>query len=303
MLAYHNEMSGRFKLTVRNGDGSLKLESGWSDNVITNVGLNRAITANAIWGAGVGSGTAPELPTDTALGALIGKSDEAGPGDSRSTAVVGSAVSPYYSKIIAVNRFPQGRATGNISEVGMYSRDDEILWSRTLVKDTEGAPVTITVLADEILDVTYECRVYPQETPIIGTVTLGGVSHTYKLVAQNLDSPTHAEPLIYGFRSTSIPGVAYAYTGGISAPPANEPSGTAAVSAQVVLAAYITGTYTQSGTFSFNPGVGTMSIKSFSARLMARFAYSAIELTPAYVKAAAIKLDLTLIYKWGRRIL
>src|SRR5690606_33028436 len=49
------------------------------------------------------------------------------------------------------------------------------LFSRALILDDEGNPTTITVLEDEFLDVSYEFRVYPPESDVMGQVNIGGV--------------------------------------------------------------------------------------------------------------------------------
>ena len=77
--------------------------------------------------------------------------------------------SPYYGYKIFTFRFNQGIAAGNISEIGVgWSGTTPLqLFSRTLIKDINGDPTTITVLADETLDVIYELRLYAPETDLI----------------------------------------------------------------------------------------------------------------------------------------
>lgn len=69
---------------------------------------------------------------------------------------------PYYMWLRSTYRFGEGVAAGNISEIGLGWANAN-LWNRALVKDSNGNPTTITVLADEYLDVITEIRVYPQE--------------------------------------------------------------------------------------------------------------------------------------------
>lgn len=77
--------------------------------------------------------------------------------------------SPYYGYKIFTFRFNQGIAAGNISEIGVgWTGTTPLqLFSRTLIKDINGDPTTITVLADETLDVIYELRLYAPETDLI----------------------------------------------------------------------------------------------------------------------------------------
>jgi len=52
-----------------------------------------------------------------------------------------------------------------------------------LILDAEGSPTTISVGADQFLDVTYEFRFYPKTTDDTGTVTLtGSVGGTYDYI-------------------------------------------------------------------------------------------------------------------------
>lgn len=152
-------LEGRYKLTVRDAKTlAVNHETPWFENVITNGGLNQLGTGGGMAGCAVGSGTTPEQPTDTSLSATIARTATI-----LSTTYPSSTVEPYYFSALRTFRFAEGAAAGNISEVGiLYNNASPFpLFSRSLVKDEDGDPVTITVQPNEILDVSYECRTYP----------------------------------------------------------------------------------------------------------------------------------------------
>lgn len=82
--------------------------------------------------------------------------------------------------IKAVYTFGAGSIAGNVSEVGTFfdSGNGATMFSRELVRDLSGNPTTVTVLADEYLEVRYEFRVYPSIVPDVRTVNLLGVDYT-----------------------------------------------------------------------------------------------------------------------------
>jgi hypothetical protein len=147
-------------------------------NLITDIGLNRMGTnADYLGRCYVGSSSAVPVVTDTAMGNLIAWTATI---STSSTGI--HSTSPYYAWVIKTYRFAEGVAAGNLSEVGIGYLDGTYnrTFSRALIVDALGDPTTITVLSDETLDVTYECRLYPKETDDTGSVTLtGNIGGTY----------------------------------------------------------------------------------------------------------------------------
>jgi hypothetical protein len=150
-------LAGRFKLTMTNvTDGSVR-ETEWFDNIVTDSGLNGIGTTNMVARCYVGTGSTTPADTDTALTSFLAANSSGG------TPVSAASVSsPYYSKNTMVYRFAAGVAAGNISEIGIAPSGTvpQPLFSHALVLDGGGSPTTVTVLSDEILDVTYEIRAY-----------------------------------------------------------------------------------------------------------------------------------------------
>jgi hypothetical protein len=107
----------------------------------------------------VGSGSTPPANTDTALVTFV-----ASTGSVHSSSSGTALSSPYYGYTRKTFRFFAGTATGNLTEVGIgWQSGTGGLFSRSLIKDELGDPTTITVLSDEVLDVTYELRSYADE--------------------------------------------------------------------------------------------------------------------------------------------
>lgn len=131
------------------------------DNIITNTGMNHlGSTSVYLNNCHVGTGTATEQTTDTALGTFVfGKAYDADVSKSYNN-YSGSA--PYFGRAVRRYEFNPGQATGNISEIGISTTSTTgNLFSRARVKDGGGSPTDISVLSDEYLYVDYEFRVYP----------------------------------------------------------------------------------------------------------------------------------------------
>lgn len=158
------------------------------ENLITNGGLNRLGTSNPIMVFYLSADNTEPAITDSSLLSLLGGSTSKitnGTGDSSIT------VPPYYVSSYQTNRFAAGVATGNISKVatgwGTAARVDG-LWSVALIKDISDNNTVITKLADEILDITYELRVYLPSVDNESTVTISGVPYTAKVRLSDLKS-------------------------------------------------------------------------------------------------------------------
>ena len=177
MITMHTKLCGFYKFEATNiKTGKKRLLADWFPNLITNIGLDRIGTAyDWITYCQVGSGSSAPDFGDTGLSNYIGVTYTS---VGTTTGVSGS--SPYYRWYKKIYRFNPGDATGNIAEVGVgWVNGSGGLFSRALVLDGAGSPTTITVLSDEYLDVTYECRRYLPEGDVTPyTIELRGVTHT-----------------------------------------------------------------------------------------------------------------------------
>lgn len=304
----HSVCEGFFRMIVRNAEtGNVSNDTGWFKNLITDYGMN-GIAGDAgqfgvCKGIYVGSSNAPPTVNDVTIGTPVARTSTFTPGADPSPQV-GSAVSPYYAKVVWAYRFAAGAAAGNISEVGAIFRyeDPYELWSRSLVKDASGDPVTITILPDEILDVYYECRIYPQETFSEGTVTLMGSSYAYRASSSNLASSATAGPLVRGFAPVLGSTRSYAYSGIIGPSPARDLQGVElGTSDSVSSPTYVTNSFTRTYVFTYPPGSATGLLRSFEMNNGPSTEKYASELTPAFNKTPDLEFKLSFIVSWARK--
>lgn len=198
-------VEGFYTLRIIRPDGSCRKELTFK-NLITDAGMNQIASGGSgsfgipflFTKCKVGTGTTPPAFTDTDLVTPIAT---VGPIESSTNSFVEEAgATPAYWRSVKAFRFGTGVAAGNLSEVGLFDAGTNQAFSRALITDGGGTPITITVLSDEILDVTYEYRSYIDKTSYNFNVTIAGVVYTLTLMPQNINS----SPLIdRAIRSTS----------------------------------------------------------------------------------------------------
>lgn len=170
------------KLVVRKADtDEIVRETPEFHNLVLTTGLARMAVGTWIYRCCVGTGNSNPVVSQVALDSFLASTTTIVTG-AANTGGIQVTDAPFYWFGRRTWRFAVGVATGNISEIGLGWGNSN-LWNRALVKDIEGNPTTITVLADEYLDVISEVRVYPQEST--GSFNLvdkvGGIisEHTY----------------------------------------------------------------------------------------------------------------------------
>lgn len=166
-------LEGRFKFTAVRPDGTERILADWHQNLILDSGLNRIGTGGCWDRCQVGTGTTTPAEGQTALAAPLATT-------STVQGTQGGTDTPTntYAWVQRVYRFGVGVAAGNLTEVGVGWATG--LFSRTLIKDSGGTPTSITVLADEYLDVTYEIRAYPTMTDqTFSGVDISGTPYTF----------------------------------------------------------------------------------------------------------------------------
>lgn len=223
-----SKIAGRFKMTAIRPDGTERPLTGWIDNLITNDGLERIGTGGWFAACHVGSGNNTPAITDTALQTFVG-----GTNTVQSSSFGAASSSPYYGWSIKTFRFAAGTATGNLSEVGIATAatngGSTKLVTHALILDSGSSPTTITILSDEVLDVTYEMRVYPStEADTTGSIVIGGVTYNYTIRPCNVTNAGDWGSAIGSVanQSSYTASDAYGYTGAIGAI-TGTPSGTA----------------------------------------------------------------------------
>jgi len=150
-------------------------------NIVLTTGLARMAVNTWIDRCCVGTGNSTPVASQVALDNFLASTTTKASG-ADDTGGIQVTEAPFYWFGRRTWRFANGVATGNISEVGLGWGDSN-LWNRALIKDVNGNPTTITVLADEYLDVISEVRVYPKEsTGAFNVVDKSGTvisNHTY----------------------------------------------------------------------------------------------------------------------------
>ena len=304
--ALHVGLSGRFQLVKRRASDDSIVETREFQNLITDAGLNR-------WGSGavmdrclVGSGNTTPAATDGQLASRV----------ATSTTVQNPAVTFAYSaaerwqEYSTGYRFAAGTATGTLAEVGMGWADTG-LWSRALIRDTQGNPTSLTLLADEYLDVFYTVRLQYPSTDVTGTVTLGGTNYAWAMRPINIHT-AQSWGTLFGYplagHSASYE-YANAYTGDLVAVANATPTGDLSYfGGPYSVAAYVDGL--GSGQFyrDFSATSGTTrnvgNIKTVVFTLSApnggrQIAWQCA-FTPAIPKTSTQTLKLTLRVSWAR---
>lgn len=150
-----------FKLVVKKGGtDEVVRETPEFHNLVLDSGLKRMNEGTWISGCSVGTGTSTPIVSQTSLDTF----------KARTTHLLDSSISgiqidiePYYYFAKSTWRFETGAVVGEITEVGLDWSNNN-LWNRALIKDVLGNPTSLTVAADEYLDVKAEVRVYPSNS-------------------------------------------------------------------------------------------------------------------------------------------
>lgn len=155
------------------------------DNLITNAGLDKMGTADPILHMHLSSDTSEPTVNDNSVQSLLGTSS------TKTGLAYGSSSTitpPFYNSRVVTFKFAAGVSTGNISKiyVGWTSNGSNGIWSTALVKGGDGLVTSITKLADEILDVTYEVRTYLPSSDALSVVSISGVDYNVTTRLGNL---------------------------------------------------------------------------------------------------------------------
>lgn len=176
-----SRLSGRFQIAKYTKYGITKVYPTF-DNIVTDIGLNQIGIDSFLTHCYVGSGNSTPIPSQSGLDAQVGSPTT----NIISQSAGASQTEPYYGYRLLQYRFAIGTVTGNLSEVGVGWAD--ALFSRALILDEFGDPVSITVLENEGLLVTYLIRNYVPTTDTEFTVTINGEVRNCVLQASNATS-------------------------------------------------------------------------------------------------------------------
>lgn len=266
-------------------------------NLITNGGMNRyGEFTDYLNNCQVGSGsTPPNVNDSTLVSRIAGVVFLAG-----SITSTVQSTAPYYAANTRTYQFAAGIATGNLSEVGVGWLTTAGLFSRALIVDGAGTPTTITVLADEILQVTYQLRYYAPVADASGTVTLGGVAINWISRACNV---TNSSNWAVGVSAALAPvSNQVAYAGAIGAV-TGQPAGSVYAATTIADAAYSAGTFTRAGDISWGLAAGNFSGGITAIKTKHGAGAYQYGFTPAIMKDSTQTLSLTFSHSWARKTL
>lgn len=180
-------LAGKFSLEVRKAaTGQLVRRIEPFSNHILNQGLNWLGSRTVPGIAGfvamseffVGTNTTAPTDTDIEMGGTWKKNDSNITYNSNN-----SGAPNYVAHWTGTKRWSAGSATGTWTSVGVgaYSATGPVnrLFSRALIVDGGGSPVSITVLSDEYLDVTYTLELHAVSGDFSGSFNLSGVTYNY----------------------------------------------------------------------------------------------------------------------------
>ena len=218
-------LSGEYTIRkYKAGTNELIQQVGPFKNVITNIGLDRAGVNPPATTMFIGTGTTPPSAVDTQLAAFKFGVTRPAPSGAWGDAVIQGGPPDYWVQASFTARFNPGEATGIVTEVGAGWSEGGVnaanhrVFSRSLVLDTLGRPVTITVLADEYLDVTYGLRYYPYTGPdYVRNLNISGINHTLNMRPYGLG--TNVTNYVNGGQRVKTNDPMQVFTGTAGSPP------------------------------------------------------------------------------------
>lgn len=208
------ELSGRFKIEAIRPDGTRRVLAEWFPNLILDSGLNRIGSGGFLSHAMVGSSSAAPLVGHTTLVTPVANTSNV-LGTS-----YGTELPSNYCYVRRTFRFVAGAAAGNLSEVGVGWSATEC-FSRALIVDGVGTPTTITVLSDEILDVTYEFRQYWPTVDGSATITVNATDYSVVSRASRVGDWSYNMGQFIAFGSNTINPYYFAARSYLGGTPAN----------------------------------------------------------------------------------
>lgn len=294
-------IAGRYRIDAVNAEtGAVRELAPWFDNLILDAGLNRIGIGGVTGLCSVGSGATAPVETDTGLVSTVASTSTI---NTQSTGTQGSA--PYFGWFRQTYRFAAGAAAGNLAEVGVGWTVGS-LFSRSLIKDTNGNPTTITVLSNEFLDVTYELRIYPPASDATFTCVVGGVTHNCVLRAADVtylyswypdirtSAATFGNVAAGGSQAVRI------YNGPLGTT-VQRPSGTGAYATAVAKNAYANNSYTITGTATFDLNTGNLAGGVTSMVIDSVIGTYQCSFSPAIDKTASKTMALNFSITWARK--
>lgn len=301
-LHCHTQLKGEYKL-VLNGGTEREYSTDWIPNLVLDAGLNRI--GSGLGGmfnvCAVGTGTTTPANSQTTLVAQVAFQSET------SSAVVNLGSATYAGQYTAMYVFAQGAVVGNIGEMGVGWDSTVHLFSRSLIVDGSGTPITITVISLDQLTVYYRLTNIPVITDLSSSVTLSGTPYPYVGRLANATTFFNASQSFDDWNVPVISGLAYPAACTIGAI-TSVPSGTSTdLAVSVAAATYTNGNFYCDSTLTVSPtggnaagGIGGMLIVFGNSSVPISCGQWQYVFSTAIPKDNTKTLTLTMRYSWGR---
>lgn len=301
IVPFQSRVGGFFKLEAVRPDGRRRVLADWFPNLITDVGLNRMASGGYLNACHVGTASTAPTVLDTALLGYVG-----GTTTIQSSSYGAQTSAPYYGWKRITYRFAVGAATGNLAEVGIATAaangGSTVLFSRALILDGGGSPTTISILADEVLDVTYELRNYPPLVDVNQTITItGSGSHDMVTRAAHVTNSYWGYGLGSGvsFNTSGVDG--YVYNGALGAITSG-PSGSGSNVTQYNIGSYVNLSLERIGGYGYGLNQGNLTGGITAARYQTTLGWYQTSFSPAIAKDATKTLSLSFKTTWARNV-
>lgn len=324
-VGFGHELEQRIRMVARkvNAHGDIIHSRDVADfpNLITDYGLNYfGSNSGAAAYCQVGTGTTTPTFGDTALVARVASSNTEDSSNRSQQIVVGP---PRFASAVSMRRFAAGTpgiAGAALAEVGFGNVAVGNLWNRALIRDGGGSPTTITIAADEILDVYLETRLYiPTGDGTPQVLNLGGVDYTFtRRVIRNSNmrsiggstegwglhnAPSSmTQPLLGGGTGfgTGAQRGSSAYNGAITTENGVEPSGTAD-GAAATNSSYVNGTYQKDGSLIWDITRGNLAGGISAMTVTTQMSAWQYSISPPIPKTSSQSLSINVRQTWARR--
>ena len=265
-------------------------------NLITDAGLNRLGShsfGNCTGTCKVGNGTSTPVVGDTDLAGNYK------PSTARVSSSFGnSSGTPVWYSFNRYNYvFAVGDVVGDMTEIGFFQ--DSVMFSRSLLKDLEGNPTVLTILADEQLFVTYEVRKYvPTKTTGTFNLKINGVDteFSYTMKAAEVDTTDSGG---YWYSSNGPAGINHVvfYESNVLGDITGVPTGTTTATGAAVAATYVPDSFTSVLSCVADPDVANFTTGIGAAYFSKGFQVS---FSPQIEKNSDRRLVLPFQISWGR---
>lgn len=212
-------LKGEYTLTVTSIDGRVR-KVGPFPNLITDIGLQRITEGTWIEACALGySDTAPSVEQTGLFSSAAVQSS------SRTNSHI-QHPNVYIGDIAEIKetiswRFPVGSISGDLKEVavGWETQNPFMFWafSRSLILDQFGNPVTLNILSTDIVDVDYTLSLFVDTSIFSHQLMLDGVQHTvshrtvwlnstvyWRIFSRGTNISPRAGVLRYGANVTSV---------------------------------------------------------------------------------------------------